>query len=402
MGIIKGITDELLEKCVRCGSCRSVCPVFNVTKEEPSVARGKIFLANMINQGKLEVNKEAANIFNLCTTCLRCQEICPVMVNYEEIAISSRSLSVKKFGLPIEKKIIVETMSKRYLLNAITRIGSTFQRILFKQKGFNNVLRFNIPKLGKILIPQMKGRPFNYKSRKFEAENEKETLIFFTGCMFNNFYTETAMNVVRILNSLGYTVIVPEEQFCCGAPALFSGDLETFENLKKKNIEGLSKYGKMKFVTACATCGHVLKKEYKEFAVFDLLEILHSNLEKIGTWKLPSKTKITWHHPCHVVRGQKIPQHYPLDILKCIENLEFIEMEDSDNCCGMGGSFKYSHPQISAKIQSIKTDNAVNTGAEIITTECPGCVMNIAEGLERKSARMKSLHIADVLVRCLE
>jgi glycolate oxidase iron-sulfur subunit len=173
MGIIKGITDELLEKCVRCGSCRSVCPVFNVTKEEPSVARGKIFLANMINQGKLEVNKEAANIFNLCTTCLRCQEICPVMVNYEEIAISSRSLSVKKFGLPIEKKIIVETMSKRYLLNAITRIGSTFQRILFKQKGFNNVLRFNIPKLGKILIPQMKGRPFNYKSRKFEAENEK-------------------------------------------------------------------------------------------------------------------------------------------------------------------------------------------------------------------------------------
>ncbi|RUM42486.1 MAG: (Fe-S)-binding protein, partial [Desulfurobacterium sp.] len=73
---IFGISDEIIERCVRCGSCRTVCPVFNVTHEEPSVARGKIFLANMINQGKVELDKEAAEFFNLCATCLRCAELC--------------------------------------------------------------------------------------------------------------------------------------------------------------------------------------------------------------------------------------------------------------------------------------------------------------------------------------
>ncbi len=402
MGKIKGITDEVLEKCVRCGSCRSVCPVFNVTKEEPSVARGKIFLANMINEGKLELDKEAAGIFNLCTTCLRCQEICPVMVDYEEIALSSRALSVEKFGLPIEKKLIVEVMSKHHLLNAITKMGSVLQRILFKRRGFNSVLRFSLPKLGKVLIPQMKSKPINSEDKFFNVKQERETLVFFTGCMFNNFYTETAINVVKILNALGYSVLIPKDQFCCGAPALFSGDLKTFEKMKEKNMKHLSKFKDFRFITACATCGHVLKKEYKELQVYDLLEILYENLETIGTWKLPKEMEVTWHHPCHIIRGQGIPRHYPLDILKCIENIKFLEMEDADNCCGMGGTFKYSYPTISAKIQSLKADNAVNTGAEVIATECPGCVMNIAEGLERISANMQSLHIADVLVLCLE
>jgi glycolate oxidase iron-sulfur subunit len=267
------------------------------------------------------------------------------------------------------------------------------------------LLPFKIPKLGKVLIPEIKSKPFNYEDRIFPAKgDERGKLLFFTGCMFNNFYTETATNTVKVLNKLGYTVVVPKEQVCCGAPAFFSGDLESFEEMKNKNLKALSKYKADFVVTACATCGHVLKAQYKElpFKTKELIEILFENLEEVGKWKLPQKIKVTWHHPCHIVRGQKIPRNYPEDVLKLLQNLDFISLEEADNCCGMGGSFKLSHPQISREIQLKKARNIEKTKAQVVLTECPGCVMNIAEGLERIGSEVKSLHIADLLAKCLE
>jgi len=230
----------------------------------------------------------------------------------------------------------------------------------------------------------------------YTAPKEKAKVAFFTGCMFNNFYVETARSTVKVLNRLGYSVFVPKEQVCCGAPAFFSGDLETFESLRKQNEEAFSSLNVDFVVTACATCGHLLKGEYP-FKTVELIELLFKHLEEVGKWKLPRETKVTWHHPCHMVRGQKIPRNFPLDVLKVIGNLELVELEEADNCCGMGGSFQLSYPDISKKIQLRKAENVEKTGAELLLTECPGCVMNIAEGLERIGSEVKAVHISDLL-----
>ena len=404
---IAGISEELLQKCVRCGSCRQVCPVFNVTHEEPSVARGKIFLADMVNKGKVELDKEIAGFFNLCTTCLRCAEICPVMVDYEKIIISARALAAKKVGISPEKKLAIKLFSNRKLLETTGKIASPFTKLFTKKSRSpgNRLLPVKVPKLGKVLLPEIKSKPFNSKDKIFPARGkEKGKVLFFTGCMFNNFYTETAENTVKVLNALGYTVVVPKEQYCCGAPAFFAGDLETFEKMKEKNLKGLSSLKVDFCVTACATCGHVLKKEYGElpFPVRELVEVLFENIEEIGKWKYPERVKVTWHHPCHIVRGQKIPRSYPIDVLKVLQNVEFIPMEEADNCCGMGGSFKLSHPEISKEIQIKKAKNTDKTGAKFVLTECPGCVMNIAEGLERINSQIKSFHISDLLAECIK
>ena len=393
---IVGLSKELLEKCVRCGSCRQVCPVFNVTKEEPSVARGKIFLANLINKGVLELDKEAAEIFNLCTTCLRCREICPLDVDYEKIIISARSLAAEKVGLPLEKKLAIKVFSSNGVLKGLSFL-SPVQGFFTKpsRSPQNRLLPFSIPKLGKVLFPQVSLKPFN-RGQFFKAENEKGKVLFFTGCMFNNFYTETARNVVEVLGRLGYSVYVPKDQVCCGAPAYFSGDLETYERLSKKNREVFANKDYDFIVSACATCGHVIK-EYMELPVKELVEVLYEEREQISNWKLPKKLKVTWHHPCHIVRGQKIPRNYPVDVLNSVKGLEYVEMEEADNCCGMGGSFKLSHPEISKEIQMRKVENIAKTGADVVATECPGCVMNIAEGIERKGVPVVTLHIADLL-----
>ena len=404
---ILGVSKELLEKCVRCGSCRTVCPVFNVTHEEPSVARGKIFLANMINKGVVELDKEAAHFFNLCTTCLRCAEICPVMVDYEKIIISARALSVEKFGLPPEKKAAVKLFANRDLLEAVCKLSAPFIKLLTRESNSpqNRLLPFKLPRLGKVLLPEPKGKPFNDGNTWYRTEGtEKGKVVFFIGCMLNSFYTETAKNVVKTLNALGYSVFVPREQYCCGAPAFFSGDLKTFEELREKNLRTLKNLNVDFAVTACATCGHVLKSLYSElpYPAKEFIEILFENIEEIKKWKHAGKVRITWHHPCHIVRGQKIPKNYPLDVLKVLENVELVEMEEADNCCGLGGSFKLSYPEISKEIQLKKARNIDSTEAHIVLTECPGCVMNIAEGLERIGSRVRTLHIADFLAGCVK
>jgi glycolate oxidase iron-sulfur subunit len=88
--------------------------------------------------------------------------------------------------------------------------------------------------------------------------------------------------------------------------------------------------------------------------------------------------------------------------LKVVGNVEFANLEEADNCCGMGGSFKLSHPEISREIQLKKAKNIKETQSDAVLTECPGCMMNIAEGLERIDSSIKSLHIADLLVKCIE
>jgi glycolate oxidase iron-sulfur subunit len=403
---ILGVSDEVLEKCVRCGSCRTVCPVFNVTFEEPSVARGKIFLANMINKGKVELDKEAAEFFNLCTTCLRCAEICPLSVDYEKIIISARSLANKKVGLPIEKKAVISVFSNQKILDTAGKLFSHLSRALTKssKSSQNRLLPIELPRFGKVLIPQISFKPFNDKDKWFKVKEEKGKVIFFTGCMFNNFYVETAKDVAKVLNALGYSVFVPKDQGCCGAPAFFSGDLDSFEKMKKKNLETLKKVKADFIVSACATCGHILKGEYRELSipVKELIEVLFENLETVRKWKYPEKVKVTWHHPCHIVRSQKIPRNYPVEVLKAVGNVEFIPMEEADNCCGMGGTFKLSHPEISKEIQLKKAKNIDKTKSAMVLTECPGCVMNIAEGLERIDSEVKSVHIASFLSECIK
>lgn len=404
---ILGISNELIDKCVRCGACRSVCPVFNVTHEEPSVARGKIFLADMINKGKVELNREAADFFNLCTTCLSCAEVCPVMIDYEKIIISARALATEKFGLPPEKKATVMLFSNKNLLEIGGMIASPLMKLFTKKSKSpeNKLLPIDIPRLGKVLLPEAKSRPFNDRDRWYRAEgNKKGKVVFFTGCMFNNFYTETAKNVVKVLNALGYSVFVPREQYCCGAPAYFSGDLKTFKKMKDKNLQTFQNLDVDFAITACATCGSVLNNTYKElsYPMKEFIEVLFENIEEIGTWKFPETIRVTWHHPCHIIRGQKIPRDFPLDVLKVVGNVEFVELEDADKCCGMGGSFKLSHPEISKEIQLKKARNVEKTKSKAVLTECPGCVMNIAEGLERIGSSTKSLHIADLLAKCIK
>ena len=362
--------EKLLKSCVRCGSCREVCPVFREVLEEPAVARGKIFLFSAYKKGELKPDKKLLNFLNLCTTCLRCQEVCSAGVNYEDIIIKARSEISNVVGIPLEKKLTNSLLTFKAGLGLLGSLSKPLSGIL-KKRG----------------LPSPSIVPFTFK--KASEKKGKEPIVFFVGCMMNFFYQETAKSIVKILNELQYDVIIPKNQTCCGAPAIYSGDLKTFEKLKEENLKVLEEYRGIKVVTGCPTCTHVLRKFYGIEAVEFLEILMEKGVERKKT------TKITWHHPCHLVRGLKIDKKSVEDYVSTLA--DFTPLEESDNCCGFGGSFMISFPKISGKIRSKKVKNILATGAELVLTECPGCVMNINLGLLGK--RVKVLHIADFLAK---
>ncbi len=394
---------ELVQKCVRCGSCRQVCPVLRETNEEPSVSRGKISLVRLLLENSKKPDKKTQSILKQCTTCLRCMQVCAAGVEYEKIALLARQWAVENTGLTLVEKSVLRALNEQKLLD----IAGAFSRLSFllmkdsKSPG-HMTSRWKVPFLKKrAVIPKLRDFKFNRADRIYTPEGEaKGTLLFFPGCMFSRAYVETAKNLLNVLLRLSYRVIVPKDLTCCGAPALHAGDRKSFEKLKERNLKVFNNFSYDAVVTGCATCCHNLKENYGlNVRVYQFMELLEENLNELSKWKPPKKLKVTWHHPCHMIRGQKIDPELPKRIFEAL-GFEYLQMKEADNCCGMGGSFKLLHPEISTKIQLRKAKNADSTKADVILTECPGCMLNIAEGLENIDSKIPVMHTADVLALC--
>ncbi len=143
-------------------------------------------------------------------------------------------------------------------------------------------------------------------------------------------------------------------------------------------------------------------QEYTEYAekIKDITEFL------VDILKLPPEAykvaevfkgkKVTWHEPCHLGRYLGIKEQ-PRKILKSLPDIEYIEMADADRCCGMAGTFSINFYDLSRKIAEEKTDSIGATGADIVVTDCPGCQMQLIDGVTRKQMPQKVLHIMELL-----
>lgn len=173
-----------------------------------------------------------------------------------------------------------------------------------------------------------------------------------------------------------------------------------------KNIEILKGYNKI--VTGCATCATALKgykewfdNEYRKDAeevslkVRGFSEFLIKEGIKIKA-DIGPETKVTYHDPCHMKWHQGIHEE-PRKIIDSIKGACLIEMQDADMCCGLGGSFGITHRKTSLELQKRKIDLIKKTEAQIVVTECPGCMIQIQEGLIRENLSTRVAHIAELL-----
>src|SRR3990167_4436971 len=376
------VTNSLeteINKCAKCGKCRSICPVFIETGNESMVARGRISLAEALRNNEIFYTDLLRDYLLSCKKCLRCSSICPSGVDYDLIIQTMLDDLSNHLGIwLIPRTIFRFFLTRRWLFNILLKTTYTFQKLTpLKRHGTMRHLPFMF--LDGRWVPPLAKETVLKKHRNTKKINAPKMKVgFFTGCLINYVYTDIADAVIEVLNHLGVEVIVPPKQLCCGTPARSLGDVKTALKLAETNVK-VFEDAKVDFiVNACATCGRTLKRDYRQI---------------LGARSLKFTQKI-------YDVSEFIEKHFkyetkPRDILK--RSSTFQEMETPERCCGGGGVFNLLHYDLSMKIGEYKAKAIEKSGAGVVATGCPGCRLQIEDLLAARGSPVKCMHTIQVL-----
>jgi len=458
MNYLASVKNEV-SKCIKCGICMAGCPTYGVTKDETMVARGRLSLIGANIAGRLEMSEILDNTITSCIGCLTCEVTCPSGVKVGEIIFAAKAQMAENRGLGILGRFMSRVvMGQRWPLSVVMRLSSVPVKIyglLPERWPFTVFLPF-VRKDKKRKLPVSGNRPLTSSYPEYvktKCKQVKGVVAFFPGCVINFSTQDIGRATVSVLNKLGYDVIIPEGQYCCGIPLLSLGDMETAKKVAIKNIELFSRFDVEAIIISCATCGHTLKKEYpvllshlmngnsgmvRGFSdkITDIHEFVYSKntppLNPLpqgegklrGTEVLPppltgggkggfeagfsdenavinnvasgSKFRVTYHDPCHLKKGLGIYQS-PREILRSISDAEFVEMDEADVCCGFGGIFSLNHYDLAADIGAGKAESIRRSNADVVATGCPGCKIHIEDSLNRAGMSVRVVHTIELL-----
>jgi len=369
-----------LRSCIDCYSCLSACPVLTVNDE----FAGPYFMRYLSKfaMDPRDCSNRAEEGFDeglyCCTSCSKCVEVCPKEIN--------------TFGGAIEK---LREIACQEGIGPLTP---------------HRLVRELIEKTGRSVEPPEEGPMRDgfiktVNSQRVKAkdteEDGKEKVALFTGCLMDYRLPEIGMALIDVLNKHNVIVEVPSQQVCCGSPLIRTGQTDAVEKLVKQNAKALEGYDTI--ITVCAGCGATLKKDYPEYGaslnVMDISEYLADKLN-IEDMK-PVNMKVTYHDPCHLIRGQGIREE-PREILKKIKGLEFVEMEVPDQCCGAGGGVRSGKPEIAEALGREKAKMIEKLGVDAVITICPFCENNIRASLEKEGLDLEVMNILKLLEKAYQ
>ena len=401
--------DEVLN-CIRCGLCLSVCPTYREAGTETNAPRGRLALIRAATEGKLQLSPNFVDHMYRCLNCMACAAVCPSGVQPHEIIVDARVEIDHKLPQPTVKKWIFEGLlpSPRRMEAAVWPLRlyqRTGLRWLAERTGLLKALPFHLGETAK-MPPTLPMSPLRGRLPEVTpAEGKRRYRVgFFLGCAQSLLFAQSSAGTIRVLSRNGAEVVTPKDAVCCGMPAMAYGDLDTALRLARQNIDIFEKAGVDAIVTDCATCGE-FGKHYRELlehdpeyskkaaAYSDRVKDISQFLAEIPMdGRLGNlKMKVTYHDPCHLVRGQGITAE-PRRLLKMIPGIEFVEMKEANWCCGGAGTYMLTHYDMSMGILDRKIANAGATGAEVIASGCPVCQMQLSYGVKRAGLPMKVTH----------
>lgn len=385
-------------RCVRCGQCRSVCPVFAEVRNETAAPRGKVFLAHLLSTGELKANAEAASRLSLCLLCRACSRECPSGIPVHQIVAAARSLVAAKTS-PLKRLVYRDIWTRPALLNLSARLYRRCQGLLDLAVALRLLPRgFSLP--GR--LPRRPARTFLPEVTPASGRAQMR-VGYFLGCATNFLFPEVAGSTVAALSRLGCEVVLPKELKCCGLPQLAAGEGQTSETLASANFAAFRRLGVEAVVTDCASCAAALKESRPHgggaVKVLDLSELLVELIKNNQPGLTKVQKAVTYHDPCHLARAQGITAA-PRELLR-LACAEFREMPGAADCCGGGGAFALDHYEISMGILDKKIHSIKSTGADTVATSCPTCIMQLRHGLLRHGSDLNVAHPVQLLAQSL-
>lgn len=368
--------NELLKSCIHCGMCLSSCPTYIVTGNEGNSPRGRLYIMNDL-QSQEAIDPQAIEYLDNCLSCAACETACPSGVQYLEILEDVRKTKGannynKGIGAWIRKifwKYFINDRNKLLILKQILQKSSW---ILIPFSLFSKKIK-SFHRLSLSLKHQYKRIKTNqyYYSKHPEAQ----TISLALGCVMDTLYNHVHWDTISVLNHCGYNVFIPESN-CCGALAYHSGEFTTGETQLNQSIKIL-KQRKYPVVINSAGCSAYMKANQKdELTILELIEAIDQAPYPLKNLSLSPNLQATYHPACHLNHQQGLSQNYE-KLLKSIQGLDLIPLDNASLCCGSAGFYNIIKPEIANQIGELKAEAIKGTGVKLIITANPGCISQI-------------------------
>ena len=411
---LKAVYDEV-SKCNRCGFCQAHCPIFDVTGDERNVARGHNVHVRKLAEGSLEMGEDFKDPLFECLLCKACVANCFPAVRTDRNVIAGRAEYMKRMGQPRLMRFLFHRLLPDHAkLAPYVRLAAVGKNSgvtrLARAMGILSWFGKDLDKVEGI-VENLPTSFFRDRAslQNLEPRRPNLRLAYFLGCGFNFVLPQVSEATLEVLVRAGAGVRVADNG-CCGLPAYGYGDLEAARKMAVKNLEALEKLDADIVVTDCGSCSAFLK-EYPELFGDDAVlreragrlakkvqgfsEFMQNRLPGAAPGN-PRSGKVTYHDPCHMSRYQGITRE-PRALLKKIPGLTYIELPEADRCCGAAGSYNVMHYEQSMKVLDRKMEMVKKTGADILATECPGCIIQLGYGARRAGLKTRVVHLSELV-----
>lgn len=405
-------------RCVRCGACANVCPVYRLVGGHKM---GHIYIGaiGLILTYFFHGKDKARNLVQNCINCESCKSICAGGIDLPRLIKEIRARLSEEDGAPVEATLLGKVLKNRKLFHTLLRFGKYAQKPV---TGGTPYLR-HLPQIfmkdhGFRALPAIAEKAFRdeWETIRPRVSGAKLRVALFSGCVQDFVYPEQMKAAVKVLASRGVEMDFPMDQSCCGLPVQMMAERQATIDVARQNVMAFDAARYDYIVTLCASCASHLKEGYpnilagqadmtgkvKLFAskIIDFSSFVHDVLGMTADDFKGKGEKVAYHSSCHLCRGLGVVEQ-PRALIAS-SGSEYCPAQEEAVCCGFGGTFSMKFPELSRELLDKKLNNAEATGATRMVADCPGCIMQIRGGAEKRGSRMKVGHIAELLAENLK
>ena len=394
-----------LDRCVHCGFCLQACPTYVTLEDENDSPRGRLVLMRALLEGDMALDDPVADRhLSRCLGCRGCETACPSGVPYGELLEATRATIGEKRPIPLLARLVLGVFERPILLRLAmlggriargTRIATILARLPGRVGFAFAMLESTRP------IPRRRG----YAASDAEVRG---TVAVLEGCVMRGIMGHVNDATHRVLGENGWSVKEAPGQGCCGALHAHAGDLNGARRLARINLDAFEKSGAEFIAVNSAGCGAMLK-DYGHLlkddpSCRDRAAALASRVRDISELLAESGPRtggnvdrtVTYDAPCHLMHAQRVVQP-PLQVLESISGLQLVPLADSDMCCGSAGIYNLIEPEVSEAVLQPKLRRIAESGAALVATGNPGCLMQIGAGLYQSGSQVRAVHPVELL-----
>jgi glycolate oxidase iron-sulfur subunit len=400
---------ELIEDCVHCGFCLPTCPTYNLWGEEMDSPRGRIVLMSEAEQGA-DLSPQMVTHWDRCLGCMACVTACPSGVQYDKLIEDTRAQVERNHGRApgdrLFRSLLFELFPHPGRLRALAPLMALSRRL-----GLHRLARRGgpLPRLRALaaLTPGTRLRDTVRRLPEFtKARGEKRGSIgLLQGCVQRVFFHDVNVATAEVLAAEGFDVHAPRLPRCCGALQVHTGYDST--DLARATIQAFEQCDYV--VANAAGCGSSMKdyahllRDDPEWAgrarafsakVRDVTELLAEAGSRARRHPVPAT--VAYHDACHLAHAQAV-RAQPRELLAEIPQLELVEPQGWEICCGSAGIYNLLNPGPAGELGRRKVENLLATGAETIAAGNPGCAIQIAAVSEQMGRPLRVLHPIELI-----